>query len=148
MTPGPIVKTLLVPAVLLSLLLTGCGKTISPNSARPDPLPGAYYPKIAIEGAFRDKIVTPVDRIVFTPGTEAAAGSAGTPASVAVPIRSLVRHEVWTQHRFLWFNAQGIQVGDTGWRRALLEPQIEQQFQATSATGEAQDWRMEIRFGR
>ena len=137
---APRILALAASAALLTL--PGCQSPNSPAGAVGDPLPAAHYPAITVPPSMQDYVVTTEERIVWTPGTET------TPASVSVPIRSLSRHSAHVQYRFLWFNTQGAQIGETGWKFTTLTPQVEQQLQGNSHTGEAQAWRLEIRGAR
>jgi len=128
---------------IASLPHAGCKQQrVAPAGAERDPLPVELYPDIVVDAALQGVIVSDVDRIVWR------AGSAGQPARLAVPIRSLSDYDVHTQYRILWYDQSGVEIGATQWRFTTLAPQVEQQFQGNSTSSRAQAWRMEIRYAR
>ncbi|MEZ6243534.1 MAG: DUF1425 domain-containing protein [Phycisphaerales bacterium] len=134
----------LIPAFALAALAPiGCQQQhVAPAGAERDPLPVELYPDIVVDRGLEHVIVSDVDRIVWR------AGSAGQPARLAVPIRSLSDYDVHTQYRILWYDDTGVEIGATQWRFTTLAPQVEQQFQGNSTSAKAQAWRMEIRVAR
>lgn len=120
----------------------GCQAKISPDSVLGDPLPLSAYPAISVEPQLASVLVSDGDRILWEQG------SRGRAASLTVPVRSIADVRIPIQHRALWFDERGAEIGSTQWRRMVLEPQLEQQIQVNSLSSEAQSWRLEIRSTR
>lgn len=117
-------------------------RAVQPTAAPGDPVNAEDYAQIQIERDLRRWIVVDYDTINFVPATNV------TPAKLTVPIRSVARRELRTQHRVLWFDDQGRQIGETDWKYAALESSVQTQFQANSISTDAADWRMQIRVSR
>lgn len=138
---------LAVPTLTFALGLAGIGVAGSgcDTGARPaagvgqDPV---AYPNITTDGALQKFLKVDYTMIVFTPP------AADRPLFVQVPVRNQADNEVALQYNFTFFAADGRQVGESGYRLAVLNGRRQEMLSANAITREATAWRLDIRSAR
>lgn len=141
-------RTLAAPALGLVAAAVFAGAAgcrhdrVAPPMGRPDTVTDETYPNVVIE--------QPLQRFVAVPygDIRVQGATASAPMQVAVPLRSTGDRQMAVQYRFLWFNESGMQIGDSGWKFAAMEPGTQIRAQANALTTEAAAWRLEVRSGR
>ncbi|MCG3122172.1 MAG: hypothetical protein GIKADHBN_00551 [Phycisphaerales bacterium] len=124
------------------LVTAGCDTVKAPYAPGGDPLPASNYPKVA----FHDPELSGM--LVVDPATVVVDHPQGRPLKVTVPLRSTVEHTMKLQYQFLWRDAQGRPVGQSGWAYTTVGPRLQVPFQGNAISPDAADWRLEVRFDR
>jgi len=121
------------------LMLSGCDTVKAPASSRPDPLPAAAYPQIAIDKELEGLIVNGVPKI-----------DRARIMSVVVPIRATTeRADLRVQYKFQFFDRNGVPIGDEpDWRYRALPSRTQVFLEGNATDAGAEDWRLEIRPAR
>lgn len=134
------------PAVLaaagLVALAVGCSGPRPPAGAVADPVMQTAYPAITVDGSIQNFVAVDYTKIIADQATE------DRPLSVQVPLRSQADNEMTVQYQFTWFDGQGRQVGETGWRTATLPSRRQMQLQGNAITRSASQWRLDVRSAR
>lgn len=140
---GPM-RTVATIALALAAAAGGCAnrREVAPPMGRPDSVTHASYPNVVVEPGLNRFVRVDYQDI------SVREGSATTPMQVVTPIRSVAKRQMAIQYRYLWFDADTRQIGETGWRFAALEPGTQIMAQANSVSGEADSWRLEVRSAR
>ncbi|MEM1166300.1 MAG: DUF1425 domain-containing protein [Planctomycetota bacterium] len=131
--------TLVLASLAGGFTLTGCAPA-TPVAPAIDPV--AYYPQLVIEPSLYKFLVVDYGNVVVEPRTSM------TPLRVLVPVRSQARQQFSVQHRYIWYDDRGREIGDTGWRFAAMEPGLREQFTQNATSQDAVDWVLEIRSAR
>ncbi len=113
----------------------------TPGAVR-DPQPTAQYPFIAVEAPLQRYVGVDDSGIVVDPPTESR------PLHVTVPLRSLADNQMTVQYEFTWFDADGRDLGHSGWQFLALEPRLQRRLSGNSLTSKATRWRLEVRSAR
>lgn len=122
-------------------LLAACQQdTVKPPfTPATDPLPAQYYPAITLEPALAGALVVDPGRIVTDNPTMT------TPLSVQVPIRSMADRMIKVQYEFQWFDAQGREVGRSGFKQEQFPARQQVMLAGNALSSAATGWRLEIR---
>ncbi|CAN5858954.1 hypothetical protein BH11PLA1_BH11PLA1_20950 [soil metagenome] len=119
--------------------LTGCDSTKAPYNAQPDPVTRADYPAVTVDGALQKGLKVEYGSIVFTPV------SAERPASIVVPVRSSSDDDQAVAYQFRWYDASGVQIGASEWRREMLPARRNVQFRSNATSERAVRWMLDIK---
>lgn len=132
---------LVAVTVAVALPLAACQEdhVRAPFTPAADPLPGEYYPAITLEPALNGVLVVDPNRIMIDPA------SPERPMRVQVPIRSLADRMVKVQYEFQWFDAQGREVGRSGFKSEQFPARQQVMLTANPMRSDAVGWRLEIR---
>ena len=125
-----------------ALVLTagGCQDTVkAPFTPGVDPLPTPYYPAITLEPALNGALVVDPSRIVTDLPTPE------TPLRVQVPLRSMADRMIKVQYEFQWFDAQGREVGRTGFKSEQFPARQQVMLTGNAMRSDATGWRLEVR---
>ncbi len=120
----------------------GCSGPRPPAGAMPDPVTQNIYPAITVDGALQNFVAVDYPRII------ADQPMADSPLNVRVPLRSQSDTDMTVQTQFTWYDAQGRQVGESGWRTVTLPSRRQVQLGAHAIVKEATQWRLDVRAAR
>jgi uncharacterized protein YcfL len=124
----------------LALFAGGCQDTVkAPFTPGTDPLPAQFYPAITLEPALNGALVVDPSRIVSDLPT------AETPLRVQVPLRSMADRMLKVQYEFQWFDAQGREVGRTGFKSEQFPARQQVMLSGNAMRSDAVGWRLEVR---
>lgn len=112
-----------------------------PAGVGQDPVAGAY-PRITIDGGLARFLVADYPAVVTRPATE------DKPLWVQVPVRSQADNEFIIQYNFTWLDAQGVKVGESGWRTENMPSRRQMMLSANAMTKQAVEWRLDVRSAR
>ncbi len=126
--------------VILAGLVTmgGCDTVKSPETAGPDPLTKAAYPRVA----------APADlgKYLYWGQPVVERGNEQTPMHVEVPVRLRSDKAVRTQYRFIFFDEKGMPLRPImEWRYHPLQPRTQTWYAGQATDPAAADWNLEVR---
>ena len=128
---------------LLLLGLAACDTGPRPTAGvMQDPVVAASQPDITIDPALQRFLVADYGRIVFKPA------SADSTLFVQVPVRSQSDTQFAIQYNFTFFAQDGRQVGETGYRLAVLDARRQIVLAGNAIVREAVAYRLDIRSAR
>ncbi|HMN95176.1 MAG TPA: DUF1425 domain-containing protein [Phycisphaerales bacterium] len=131
-------------AAVTSVLLgaVACTTSPDPSPGRPDPYPApGNNPKISVLDPNLQR------GIAFQTATELPPGAA--PLTVQVPVRNLSNFEYLIDYRFLFYDADGLELAPAmSWRALSLLPKQVQMLRANALDARAVDWRLEVKWAR
>lgn len=140
------IRTSIALAAGVSLLaLGGCRTTTNDNvppGARADGVATPAYPAITVERPLQQYVAVDYDAIRVTPW------DGSSPMRVTVPLRSTAYEQLAIQYRFLWYDADGNPVNESGWTFAALEPGLQSFLEGRATTSAAAKYRVEVRSAR
>lgn len=136
-----------IPAVVVLgvalAAITGCDSGPRPPAGiGQDPVTAAVYPNITVDGELQRFIKVDYDRIVY----QAPTGE--RPIFVQVPARSQADNEFAIQYNFEFFSADGLKVGETGYKTAVFPSRRQQLLTGNAITSRATAWRLDVRSAR
>lgn len=137
--PARTTATLLAP---LALVLGACQEPAVPVAPQADVISGQGYPRITIEPALAPFAAVDYQSIIIDPPSERR------PIGVITPIRSIAHEPFNIQYRYLWIDAAGRPLGDSGWTFQNMQPGLRTTLSGNSTTLDAADWQLEIRVSR
>ncbi|MGD9691139.1 MAG: DUF1425 domain-containing protein [Phycisphaerales bacterium] len=144
MNSSPLIRSIAAGCLLLGTLggLAGCNTgTRPPAGVGGDPV-GPNYPRVTIDGPLQQYLVIDYPAVVARPPTESQ------PLAIQVPARSQADNEFSIQYNFTWFDANGIQVGESGWRTSVLPSRRQMMLSGNALSRNAVNWRLDIRSAR
>ncbi len=134
---------LTIASLAATIALGACqSKPVGVSPGAGDPVAAGDYPHVSVEPALSKFIAVSYDAIVATPPT----GS--TPLTVQVPIRSTAGNQYLIQHRFTWYDGNGLQTGQTAWTMLAMEPAMRRTIRANANDAMSERWLLEIRSSR
>lgn len=139
------IRTTIAAVAGVSLLALGGCRTTNDNippGARADGVSEVTYPAITVERPLQQFVAVDYNSIQVTPwdGT--------SPMRVVVPLRSTAYEQMSIQYRFLWFDASGKPVSESGWTFVSLEPGLQAFLEGRATTSAAAQYRAEVRSSR
>jgi uncharacterized protein YcfL len=133
---------LIALAGLAALGACNSDPAMAPAGAPQDALAGDAYPAVRIEADLQGFVVVDYGRIIKDEPTDER------PLGVQVPVRSTSDTVMRVQYRFLWFDAAGRTLGESGWRYETMSPRAQVLARANATRPDVRQWRMEIRSAR
>lgn len=131
--------TLLLSALLLS---TACKTDPSPSPGMADPAtPPSNNPQITVLDPNLQRGLGFGQAVVIPSGQ--------APMRVQVEMRNLSNYEYLVDYRFLFYDAQGMQLEPAmSWRQSSLLPKQLQMISANALDTTAANWRLEVKWSR
>lgn len=126
---------------LVSLALTGCNqqKDVNPWVGQQDPVASPNNnPRIVVSQAdllnslgFDQPIVLRKDDLL----------------TVAVPTRNLGDYRYLLDYRFVWYDADGLEIRPAmGWKEVAIEPRDQKRIAANALDARAVEWKLQVRW--
>jgi len=136
------VTTLFAILLTAHLPLAGCQTDPSPSPGIPDPAaPPSNNPQITV--------LDPNLQRGLGFGQAVVVPSGAGPMRVQVEMRNLSNYEYLVDYRFLFYDAQGLELQPTmSWRSTSLLPKQLQMISANALDTTAMSWRLEVKWAR
>lgn len=133
-------RTMLIGLALATLATSGCAKKdVSPWVGQQDPVASPNNnPRIVVSQAdllnslgFDQPIVLRKDDLL----------------TVAVPTRNLGDYRYLLDYRFVWYDADGLEIRPAmGWKEVAIEPRDQKRIAANALDSRAVEWKLQVRW--
>lgn len=131
----------LLATACAAALLSACATDPAPSPGAPDPSLPNNNPQISVLDPNLQRGIGFGQTVVIPSGA--------TPMKVQVEMRNLSNYEYLVDYRYLFYDAQGIQLEPAmSWRQVSLLPKQLQMISANALDTKAVNWRLEVKWAR